>query len=31
VETGNHLVFAAVLIRRAMIVAAVCLAVAMGL
>lgn len=31
VETGYHLVFAATLIRRAIIVAAVCLAVAMGL
>lgn len=31
VETGHHLVFAAVLLRRAIIVAAVCLAVAMGL
>ncbi|EBY7079532.1 hypothetical protein D5908_25250, partial [Salmonella enterica subsp. enterica serovar Ealing] len=31
VETGCHLVFAATLIRRAVIVAAVCLAVAMGL
>lgn len=31
VETGCHLVFAAALIRRALIVAAVCLAVAMGL
>ncbi|ECG5643219.1 hypothetical protein E1K64_15865 [Salmonella enterica subsp. enterica serovar Poona] len=31
VEVGCHLVFAAALIRRALIVAAVCLAVAMGL
>ncbi|HAT1683673.1 TPA: hypothetical protein I8Y21_004428 [Klebsiella oxytoca] len=31
VETGCHLVFAAALVRRAIIVAAVCLAVAMGL
>lgn len=31
VQTGNHLVFAAALIRRALIVAAVCLAVATGL
>ncbi|EBN9665456.1 hypothetical protein D3N64_28400, partial [Salmonella enterica] len=31
VEVGCHLVFAAALIRRAIIVAAVCLAVAMGL
>lgn len=31
VETGCHLVFAAALIRRALIVAAVCLSVAMGL
>lgn len=31
VEVGCHRVFAAVLIRRAIIVAAVCLAVAMGL
>ncbi|MBE8611510.1 hypothetical protein CYG68_03655 [Morganella morganii] len=30
-QTGCHLVFAAVLLRRAVIVAAVCLAVAMGL
>ena len=30
-QTGCHLVFAAVLLRRAIIVAAVCLAVAMGL
>ncbi|HAX2435351.1 TPA: putative holin [Escherichia coli] len=31
VQTGLHLVFSAALIRRALIVAAVCLAVAMGL
>ena len=31
VQTGLHLVFAAALLRRALIVAAVCLAVAMGL
>lgn len=31
VQTGLHLVFSATLIRRALIVAAVCLAVAMGL
>lgn len=31
VEVGCHLVFAAALIRRAIIVAAVCLSVAMGL
>ncbi|WJV52767.1 putative holin [Prodigiosinella aquatilis] len=31
VKTGYHMVFAAALIRRAIIVAAVCLAVAMGL
>ncbi|GDO99264.1 putative holin [Escherichia coli] len=31
VQTGLHLVFSAALIRRAVIVAAVCLAVAMGL
>lgn len=31
VQTGQHMVFAAVLIRRALIVAAVCLAVATGL
>ncbi|EBD3217976.1 hypothetical protein DXM62_13280 [Salmonella enterica] len=31
VEVGCHMVFAATLIRRAIIVAAVCLAVAMGL
>lgn len=31
VNTGYHMVFSAVLIRRAMIVAAVCLSVAMGL
>lgn len=31
VEVGCHMVFAATLIRRAVIVAAVCLAVAMGL
>ncbi|HAW2445276.1 TPA: hypothetical protein JLP73_003502 [Escherichia coli] len=31
VQTGRHLVFAAALIRRALIVAAVCLAVATGL
>ncbi|HFV2344666.1 TPA: putative holin, partial [Escherichia coli] len=30
VQTGLHLVFSAALIRRALIVAAVCLAVAMG-
>ena len=30
VQTGRHLVFAAALIRRALIVAAVCLAVATG-
>ncbi|MCD6769713.1 putative holin, partial [Escherichia coli] len=31
VQTGLHLVFAAALIRRALIVAAICLAVATGL
>ncbi|APY32526.1 TPA: putative holin [Citrobacter freundii] len=31
VQTGLHMVFSAALIRRALIVAAVCLAVAMGL
>ncbi|HDP5134919.1 TPA: putative holin [Escherichia coli] len=31
VQTGLHLVFATALLRRALIVAAVCLAVAMGL
>ncbi|EJC0271761.1 hypothetical protein DJ544_26420, partial [Enterobacter roggenkampii] len=31
VQTGLHLVFSAALIRRALIVAAVCLAVATGL
>lgn len=31
VQTGHHMVFSAVLLRRAIIVSAVCLAVAMGL